>query len=168
MKYYFTLIGLVLYFSSTLQAQIFPESAYVNPQTNDLGDPISNGMDANGSLQGPWYYQTTDGQIRALQIFTDNELLSTSICLDDNQHWINLAEVNTNQAQVDALKNSIVAQFDAISLDNSKLIFIYKSEQGEWTIHLFGNYDHPTLVKSTILTFLNAQSIQNNFYGFIQ
>lgn len=168
MKFYFTLIVLALYFCSLVQAQSFPESASVNAQTNALGDPLNNGMDANGSMQGLWLYKTTEGDIRAQQIFKDNELLATSICLDDNQHWINLAEINTNQAQVAALKNSIVALFDTISLDHTKLIFIYKSEQGDWTIQLYGAYDNPALVKSKIMTFLNAQSIQNNFYGFIQ
>jgi hypothetical protein len=166
MKLYLTLFALCSFLYGFTQT--FPENASLPQETNEVGDPLNNGVDPNGAKQGAWFYVNTAGETTARQMFQDNELLSTEIRTSETSEWVSLYSMSSNQEQLTTVKNLILQTLGSTNLGASQAIVVYKSLEGEWAVHLFGTWTNPEAKADELLQILENQLIQNNFYAIIQ
>ena len=118
---------MVLTIQQCLGQEIIPEALSLS-KTNELGDPITNIVDADGAKQGEWFYQDNSGAPVLKQEYNNHTLISSSypiVQLDGSIEWEESEEWTLNPKP--GLENAIANSYGSFNA-NQQLILIFNSE----------------------------------------
>lgn len=127
MKVCLLLLLIFIGFGVDSWAQTCIPEALTNSELNEFGDPITNSIDPDGSRQGDWIYQDTEGKPVFKEVYQNNEL-KASYFMDAHQAemmaWKNSSFWTTNQTLHSDLLSYLATTAGELSA-NQQLLLLF-------------------------------------------